>query len=275
MTPAIVARGPGWELHCADSLLWMFDQPADSVDALITDPPYSSGGQFRGDRTASVIDKYQRSGYAQGEYPEFYGDTRDQRGYLQWCAMWLAQTWRMLKDGGACGVFSDWRMLPTVTDAIQMGGYVWRGIVPWHKPNGRRQMGRFAGSCEYLVWGSKGAMPVERGVGALPGFFQANSVPGEDRQHVTEKPESVLQEIVRIVPPDGLIFDPFGGACTTGIAALLEGRRFLGCELSPEYHKISCDRFAALESLGHRKDAERGQTQLFAAPVTEDKEQGT
>ncbi|MER8026053.1 hypothetical protein [Glutamicibacter protophormiae] len=62
----------------------------------------------------------------------------------------------MLTEGGIFGSFSGWRQLPIMTDVLQVGGVVWRGIVPWHKPNGRNTQGRFANNCEYFVWGSNG-----------------------------------------------------------------------------------------------------------------------
>jgi DNA modification methylase len=43
-------------------------------------------------------------------------------------------------------------------------------------------------------------------------------------------------------PEDGLILDPFSGAATTGLAALKQGRRYLGIELNPEYIGISYER---------------------------------
>ena len=60
----------------------------ESFDALITDPPYSSGGAFRGDRSRSTIAKYVRS-TSQAFRDEFTGDTRDQRGFTAWASMWL------------------------------------------------------------------------------------------------------------------------------------------------------------------------------------------
>lgn len=263
------ATGPGWAMELGDSFTWLArEAEPESVDAFIMDPPYSSGGQYRGDRTAPVRDKYQNSNAAP-EYPEFYGDTRDQRGYLAWCSLWLADAWRCARPQGVLVVFSDWRMLPTMTDAVQAGGWVWRGIAPWAKPNARRQLGRFAAQCEYAIWGSKGPMPFERGVGALPGFFVDNSVPSEDRQHLTEKPEAVMREIVKICTPGGLICDPFCGAVTTGIEAVRAGYLFLGRELSADYFRISCERFRSLENHEHRKDHERGQIGLFAGQPKE------
>ncbi|WP_051091825.1 site-specific DNA-methyltransferase [Methylosarcina fibrata] len=48
--------------------------------------------------------------------------------------------------------------------------------------------------------------------------------------HITQKPESLMAEIIRICPPGGLIFDPFMGSGTTGVSALKSGRKFIGCE---------------------------------------------
>jgi hypothetical protein len=58
------------------------------IDALFTDPPYSSGGQFRGDRMAQTSAKYQGSEH-RDLYDEFSGDNRDQRSFGYWSALWL------------------------------------------------------------------------------------------------------------------------------------------------------------------------------------------
>jgi DNA modification methylase len=63
--------------------------------------------------------------------------------------------------------------------------------------------------------------------------------------HPTVKPISLMRWLVRLVtPPDGLVLDPFTGSGTTGCAAVLEGKRFIGCELSAEYADIARDRIA-------------------------------
>ena len=107
-------------------------------------------------------------------------------------------------------------------------------------------------------------MPFEREVDALPGFFQASSVRSTERQHVTEKPEAVMREIVRIAPPGALICDPFAGSGTTGIAAVLEGRAFVGVELSEAYFEIGRARFEALDTNVHRGSVGGSQGALFS-----------
>ena len=71
-----------------------------------------------------------------------------------------------------------------------------------------------------------------------------------DKHHMTGKPTPLMCELVRIVPPGALVLDPFMGGGTTGVAALIEGRRFIGCEIDPEYFDISCRRIQAAHDGG-------------------------
>jgi site-specific DNA-methyltransferase (adenine-specific) len=198
------------------------------VDALVTDPPYSSGGMVRGDRMQSTRDKYQSSG-AIIEHPDFTGDNRDQRGFLAWASLWLAEVKEITAPGGVCCLFSDWRQLPTMTDAMQAGGWVWRGIVPWDKGNSRPMPRRFSQACEFLAWGSNGPRDFST-VDATyhPGILRGR--PPADRQHSTQKPTEVMQTICEIVPRGGLILDAFFGSGTTGEACKAIGRRCIGIE---------------------------------------------
>src|SRR4051812_33511080 len=216
-----------WMLREGNSLELMNKLAPDSVDGVITDP-YCSGGRTNSERQAPPTRKYLTSDKA---YPEFLGDHRDQRGFLAWCSLWLAAAWRATREGGVLVTFIDWRMLPTMTDAVQAGGWIWRGIVPWHKPACRPQLGRFRNACEFAIWGSKGPLPLDREVPVLPGLVTSPPVPRTDRKHTTQKPLSVMRELVRIVVPGGLVLDPFAGAGTTGLAALAEGT--IGIELHP------------------------------------------
>jgi hypothetical protein len=89
-------REPRWTLHHGEALALLKSMPDASVDAVITDPPYSSGGFTRGDRTASTTAKYTLTG-TQIERPAFAGDNRDQRSFGYWCALWLSECLRVAK----------------------------------------------------------------------------------------------------------------------------------------------------------------------------------
>jgi DNA modification methylase len=69
--------------------------------------------------------------------------------------------------------------------------------------------------------------------------------------HPTVKPTELMRYLCRLVtPPGGLVLDPFLGSGSTGKAAVLEGFRFVGCELSAEYVEIARARIAAAAGYG-------------------------
>lgn len=240
------------------------------VDAVITDPPYSSGGAFRGDRAADVRDKYVQSDSAAMGLPGFIGDNRDQRGFHFWSALWCSAAREACASGALCAFFSDWRQLPVSTDYMQAGAWIWRGIVPWVKTNPRPQMGRFAAQCEFVIWGSNGPMPVDRGVGCLPGFFQYDTE--RSRDHVTQKPVDLMlditQSVLRAASPGALVLDPFMGSGTTGVACARLGRRFIGIEQTVAHFETSCNRIYEAAAQGSIFEPERTaqvQAAMFGA----------
>lgn len=129
----------------------------DCADLVLIDPPYSSGGLFAGDRKLDTRTKYTSCEFnGAARFPNFSGDNMDQRSFTRFMGLISAKLRAITKDGGAIAAFIDWRNLPAMTDAIQMGGWVWRGIVVWDKGASRNIPGRFRNDCEYIVWGTVG-----------------------------------------------------------------------------------------------------------------------
>jgi site-specific DNA-methyltransferase (adenine-specific) len=231
----------GATVYHGDALAVLRGLPDASVDALVTDPPYSSGGMVRGDRMNDVHTKYVQTGsISHVDLATFSGDNRDQRAYGYWCALWLGECLRVTRPGGVAVLFTDWRQLPITSDALQAGGWIWRGIVPWSKPVARPMSGRFTAQCEYVVWGSAGPMPQDWTADTLPGFYVANAP--REREHITQKPLDVMRSLVRVAPVGGVVLDPFAGGGTTGVAAVLEGRRFIGVEITEHYAALTARR---------------------------------
>jgi site-specific DNA-methyltransferase (adenine-specific) len=209
-----------------------------SVDAVITDPPYSSGGMFRGDRVRPTTEKYVCDHEVKNFHSDFSGDTRDQRSYALWLRLWLTWVYRVAKAGAPVCIFTDWRQLPTVSDIFQVAGLVWRGVVVWDKTEGARPIiGRFKAQAEFIVWGSKGPLAANRQIGCLNGVFRV--APFAGKQHIAGKPEKLMSELIRICPTGGVCLDPFMGSGTTGVACLQTGRRFIGIEQDPTYFAIA------------------------------------
>ncbi len=259
---AVISGSSRFSIEHGNALALLAQMPDGCVDAVITDPPYSSGGMYRGDRSGSTTEKYVQTG-TEISRPDFAGDNRDGRSFGYWCALWMAEALRVAKPGAVFCCFSDWRQLPTTTDSVQAGGWVWRGIVPWDKTEGcRPSMGRFAAQCEYIIWCTAGAREPHEDVGCLPGIVRAYPKPSE-KHHITGKPVEVLRALARIAPPDGIVLDPFSGGGSTGCGALLEGRRFIGFELVESYVHTTRERLLAEVANSTPQARAAGQRALF------------
>jgi site-specific DNA-methyltransferase (adenine-specific) len=230
-------------LYRGDCLKLIPDLPP--LDAVITDPPYSSGGAFRSDRTQKTSLKYVQSGDGETCRVDFSGDNRDQRAFLRWASLWLSDLHHNATDGAVLMAFTDWRQLPTMTDAVQCGGWVWRNLVTWWKPGVRMQRGRFSSSAEYVIYASRG-VPAD-GEKSPQNVLQFAPVAGADKEHIAQKPIELLLSLVGVTRPGSMICDPFMGSGATGVAAAMQGRKFIGIELDPRHFETACRNIEAAQ----------------------------
>lgn len=198
---------PALTLYQGDALAVLQSFPPLCVDAVITDPPYSSGGLMLSARQADPAVKYQNNGTVK-TYPPMFGDNRDQRSFIMWATLWLAECWRVARDGSPLLMFSDWRH--------------------------RRE-------AEFVIFASKGRLGY-RGPRCLPGLY-AHTVDHKKKNHLTSKPVELLRELMEVVPEGGTVLDPFIGGGSTAEAARDTGRTCIGIELSEEYSRITTEWF--------------------------------
>ena len=234
---------PDWTLHQGDALT-ILPTLDILVDAVIMDPPYNSGGRTNTARRAQGARGKYVSGDAQHDLPDFAGDNRDQRGYACWLGLIAARCLRLARPGASLLTFTDWAQLPATSDALQAGGWIWRGIIPWRKPISRPQRDGFRRECEYVLWGTHGEPLRHAPTVYLPGWLEGSQPRGKARVHITQKPVQVMRQLVRIAPEGGTVLDPFAGSGTTGVAALTEGRAFVGIEDSAAILATARERLA-------------------------------
>lgn len=241
-----IYSGQNWTIHNMDALNMSTSgiiQP-ESVDTILCDPPYSSGGTTAQERQNGASKKYISDGSCTSRLVDFDGDNRDQRSYTTWLAMVLALARPAVKLGGIVMVFTDWRQLPATTDAVQSAGYIWRGIIPWHKPANRKMAGRFSKACEYIVYASHGKLgrTTVKGLPCPEGFYSQTPPYAKKRIHPTEKPVDMLRYMLTTTPENGTVMDLFCGSGSTGEAAISTNRKFIGFEISSHYAKTAADR---------------------------------
>ncbi len=217
------------------------------VDAVIADPPYCSGGASASARRADPRRKYV-SHHARGVAynTPFDGDNLDQRSWTHWCALWLGQCATLLRPGGYAMVFSDWRQLPALTDAIQAAGLIWRGIVIWDKTPGSRAPNKsyYRHQAEYIVWATRGAPAPTATTGPWAGVI-THWQPPAAKHHLAAKPIPVLQHLMAPLATGSRILDPFAGSASVAVAAHPLGHRTISIERSSHWYQVAASRLAA------------------------------
>lgn len=226
-------------IYHGDALPTLAALDDSSIDLVLTDPPYSSGGMVRGDRMAKASDKYHN-----GAQHNFTGDNRDQHAYSYWVALWISECRRLLQDSEVIGIFTDWRQLTATIDSVQAGGLIYRGVVVWDKTDrARGYPGRFAAQSEFLVWGTNGPRGDQFDY-ALRGVYRVPVPINDERVHMTQKPVDLIRDLLKIAPAGGTVLDPFMGSGTTLRAAKDLGLKAIGIEMEERYCELAANRMA-------------------------------
>ena len=222
-----------FETILGDCLEVLEDIPDESVDAVLTDPPY--GCQNAGQVQAQSVN----SGKGRVEGFNIAWNYDLPLGYLDECG-------RVLKPGGSLVTFTDTKKVETIWGAVEAAGLRPLQLVYWLKTNPPPQPRKnFQSAVEVGVFARKaGKINYWGGGGATPNYYQTPIAMGLDRTaHPTQKHVDVMRWLVRVCcPPGGVVLDPFGGSGTTGVAAMLEGRRSLLIERDPEYYAMMVQR---------------------------------
>lgn len=240
----------GVTIYNGEALEVLRDLPNGCADVMFTDPPYSSGGAFRGDRAVDPASKYRGFSHSPdetrapaAEYGTFGGDNRDQRIWAEWVTLWSFHAMRCIRPNGHAFCFTDWRQLPATTDALQLGGWTWQGLCVWDKGVGRPMVGRFRNHLEYVVWATHGAL-TDRSEHYPSTLISVPTVSPGRRRHVTQKPEQLITALLQVVPQSGTVLDPFMGAGSMLVSAKALGMSAIGIEIEERYCEIAATRLA-------------------------------
>lgn len=212
-----------------------------SIDAVVTDPPYSSGTR----REASK--GLRKSMNRAGEDAEWFAtDCLTTNGFM-WLMRECAVEWqRVLKPGGHILCFIDWRMMPALAGAIESADLRHVGLLVWDKTY--FGMGSyFRNQHELILHFTKGKSlpPQRRDVGNV---LRCKPIRGGD--HPTEKPVELMRELISVVcAPGGVVLDPFTGSGATGEAAVASGRGFIGIERDAGYAELARSRLCPAAGL--------------------------
>jgi site-specific DNA-methyltransferase (adenine-specific) len=201
--------------------------PNQSIDLMLTDPPYGMNWQATGKTAQGAI---AGDGARQG--------VRLVRQMLGAFSSALATDAHLL-------MFCHWESWPDFYDALTP--YVsLRNALIWHKATGGMGNVRtnYLRDYEVILYGGRGARSL-LGTGAYTNVLSGFARVGNGREHPTEKPGALLRHlIVRHCPEGGTVFDPFAGSGSALVAAKSEGRRAVGVEIDERYCAVAARRLA-------------------------------
>ena len=246
-------------LHCGDALELMAEMPPESVDCVWTDPPYL----LSNDGVTCVAGR--RVSVNKGEWDRSGGLETDHQFNLDW----LAECRRLLKPAGNIWVTGTLHSYLSIGMALQQLGFRLLNDIIWEKTNPPPNLGCrcFAHSTETLLWATKApkgsrhkhtfnyqAMKEENGGKQMKTVWRFPAAGRDEKRfgkHPTQKPVALIDRCLRASShPSDLILDPFAGTAAAGLAALQNGRRFIGMEQDPAYASIGVKRLAAVDFPG-------------------------
>ena len=278
ITPYYKSPNHDFNLICDDTFE-LLPQFNFKFDMIFADPPYflSSGGISVQSGKVVCVDK--------GDWDK----SMSQEDINAFNLKWLSLCREKLKDNGTIWISGTYHNIFSVANCLTQLGYKILNVITWAKTNPPPNIScrYFTYSTEFIIWARKMAkvphyynyelMKRINGNTQMTDVWRLPAIAPWEKtctKHPTQKPLGLLSRIIMAsTKPGAWILDPFAGSSTTGIAANLLGRKFLGIEKEEEFAKISKARREEIEQIenyvGFRRKihdivkAEDTQTDIF------------
>ena len=227
------------DVKCGDCLEMLKGVPDNSIDLLLTDPPYnvSRPNNFKTMGSAARI------GMDFGEWDKNFDTVR-----------YISELPRILRDNANVVIFNSWENLSEIKKACEENNITIKRCLVLNKSNpapfNRDRM--FVNDVEFALWGVYNSKnkptkwtfnrqnPVEKCV--------INTTVQSSKLHPTMKDIKVITYLIEVLSNEGdTVLDPFIGSGTTAVAALNTNRNCIGFEIDENYFNIAQDRINRTE----------------------------
>ena len=225
------------QIVCGDCLEVMKTFPSESIDLILTDPPYNVG-------------------------QDFPNDNLSQRDSLDFQKDWIGQCHRILKQTGCFFMTYYVFGLAEIIPILKSFDWKWANLIIWKYPNmisGGWDRSRYEFNYQPILffkkknfrrdiqgmnWKGKGTKQDVWIFTACQSNFKKD---GLKKIHPTQKPLELFKKIIKdVTDEDSIVLDPFLGSGTTAIAAQKLARKWIGIDISPEYCEVARKRIAQL-----------------------------
>ena len=209
-----------------DCIQVMRQMSANSVDCILTDPPYLVNYRDRDGRTIQ-------------------NDKDD-----NWLKPAMAQAYRVLKQDRVAIMFYGWTKVDAFFEAWRSAGFQPVGHIVFRKSySSKSRFLRYQHEQAFLLAKGRPPLPKQPLGDVMDMPYSGNKL------HPTQKPVQALAQLIRSFTLQGeTVLDPFAGSGSTCAAALLTGRRYIGAEMDDAYHLLASER---LQRVHHRVAARR------------------
>jgi site-specific DNA-methyltransferase (adenine-specific) len=217
------------DLKMGDALEILKTIPSESIDCVVTDPPYKiiTGGDSNGKNSIRPKGILKGNRELMRTVPKF--------------SEWLPELFRVLKDGTQNYVMVNSSNLLKMSNEIEKAGFKIQNFLVWQKNNCTPSQ-FYMKNCEYTIFFRKGNSKYINDIGGSKTVHSFNNIIG-NKVHPTEKPIELMEFYINnSTNENDVVLDPFMGSGTTGVACKNLNRRFIGIEMQEDYFNIASER---------------------------------
>lgn len=227
------------KIYNQDCLEFMATLPDNSVDLIVTSPPYNKNAHLTSDGDWGTKIKY-----------DTYDDNLPQEEYEDWQRRIISECLRILKPSGSLFYNHKDRIVNNliISPMEIIRGFPLHQQIIWDRGGSVDNNPRYFSPCvEYIYWLTKDSKKFyfSKEDSIYKSIIWRISPTREYNPHPAPFPLYMAENIVKSAcPPNGVVYDPFMGSGTTALATIRVGggRSYIGSEISPKYIKMAEDR---------------------------------
>ncbi len=235
-------------LYNDDCVEIMRSMDDNSIDCIITDPPYNLGN-FMMSRNTNMV-KMRKNSFAYAGW--------DNMEYSDWVVQmddFFKECHRILKKRGTLILFMSIIKVESIIKLAEKNKFYYKTTGIWHKKNPmpRNMNLQFVNSIEcwiYLINESTSGTFNNNGK-LIHDFLESSLCPASEKKcgkHPTQKPLSIMKKLIEYTTNEGdIVLDPFMGSGSTCVACASTGRKAIGIEINKQYYDIATARIQQIK----------------------------